>query len=109
MNGRALLVPAAVLTVVFREEREADRPTRKVAVMVVELTTMTLLTVTPLPLTATVDEGVKLVPVSVTFTTAPRAATFGVSLLKVGFAATGAVTLNDWATLVPAVVLTVTL
>ena len=46
VNERALLVPAAVVTVVSRERRPAVELTRKVAVILVELTTTTLLTLT---------------------------------------------------------------
>jgi hypothetical protein len=49
VNERALLVPAAVVTVVSRERRPAVALTWKVAVIVVELTTTTLLTLTVPP------------------------------------------------------------
>jgi hypothetical protein len=49
VNDRALLVPAEVVTDVSRERRVADELTWKVAVIVVELTTTTLLTLTEPP------------------------------------------------------------
>jgi hypothetical protein len=94
VNGKALLVPAAVDTDVLRERRVADEFTWKVAVIVVELTTTTLLTLVAPPWTATVAGDVKLVPVSVTFTVAPRGAAFGASDVKVGFAG-GVFTVKD--------------
>lgn len=48
------------------------------------LTTATLLTVTPLPETATVAPGIKFVPARVTFTAAPCRPLFGVTEDKVG-------------------------
>jgi hypothetical protein len=49
VNGRALLVPAAVVTVVLRVRRLADELTWKVAVIMVGLTTTTLLTLVAPP------------------------------------------------------------
>jgi hypothetical protein len=43
-----------------------------------------------------------------TFTVAPRVAAFGASELRVGFTGAGAETVKDWAALVPALVVTVT-
>jgi hypothetical protein len=54
-----------------------------VAVMDVLLTTVVLLTVTPVPLTATVDPAVKSVPVSVTFTLCPCAPELGLTEVSV--------------------------
>src|ERR1041385_6340212 len=56
VNETGLLVPALVVTVVACPLRGAFELTWKVAVMLVELTTATLLTVTPLP-AATVAAG----------------------------------------------------
>jgi hypothetical protein len=109
VKDRALLVPAAVVTVVSRERRPAVELTWKLAVMVVEFTTTTLLTVTVPPCTVTVAGEVKLVPLSVTVTVLPRVAAFGVSDASVGLAGAGAFTVNDWAALLPALVVTVTL
>jgi hypothetical protein len=108
VNGSALLVPAGVVTVTLCERRVADRAIRNVAVIVVELTTTALLTVTPLPFMLTVAGAVKLLPASVTVTVAPRAAAFGDRLLNIGAAEAGW-TVNDCAPLVPALVETVTL
>ncbi len=57
--------------------------------MEVEFTTATLLTVTAPPCTVTVAGAVKLVPINVTFTVAPRVAELGVSEVRVGLAETG--------------------
>jgi hypothetical protein len=84
-----LLVPAAVVTVVSCVRRVADWLTRKVAVILLELTTTTLLTLTPLPCTATVAGEVKFVPFSVTVTLAPRDTALGASDVKVGFTGAG--------------------
>ena len=48
------------------------------------LTTATLLTVMPLPVTATVAPAIKFVPVRVTLTAAPCTPLFGVTEVKVG-------------------------
>ena len=109
LNGSALLVPVWVVTVILREPRAADLPTRKVAVAVVEFTTTTLLTATSPPCTLTVAGLVKLVPLSVTVAVPPRLAPSGVSYPSVGLAGTGAVTVNGCAALVPPLVPTVTL
>ena len=102
-------MPELVVTVVFRERREAPELTWKLAVIVVGLTTTTLLTVTEPPCTVTEAGLWKLVPVSVTVTVAPRGAPLGASDVRVGFADTGAVTVNDCGALTPAPVETVTL
>src|ERR1035441_4077372 len=96
LNGSALLVPAAVATVTLRDPRAAVPPTRKVAVTVAGFTTTRLLTDMPAPSTFTVAGVVKLAPLIVTATVAPRLARFGVSELSIGLAATGAVTANDF-------------
>ena len=102
-------MPAAVVTVVLCDRREAVALTWKVAVIVVALTTTALLTDTAVPCTVTVAPAVKFAPVRVTVTVAPRAAEFGESEARAGLADTGAVTVNDWDALVPAVVVMVTL
>ena len=65
------LVPPAVVTVTERAPVAAAASITKVAVSEVPLPTTMLLTVTPVPLTATVVPAMKLVPVSVTATVAP--------------------------------------
>ena len=49
VNGKILLTPAEVVTDVSRDRGGAVELTRKVAAIVVEFTTTTLLTVTPEP------------------------------------------------------------
>jgi hypothetical protein len=95
VNGRALLVPAGVVTVVSREWRVADRLTRKIAVMDVGLTTTTSLTVTPPPATVTVAGAVKLLPVMTTCRVAPRGPEFGASEFRTGFVVVAGVMVND--------------
>ena len=104
-----MLVPAAVLTLTCRVVRVAVRPTWKVAVIAVGLTTATFETATSLPDTLTVAGEVKFVPVSVTVTVAPRRAALGASEDSVGLGAGAALTVKDWAALVPPLVVTVTL
>ena len=73
MKVCAPLVPPAVMTVTVRAPSAAVRSSTKLAVSDVLLPTMTLATVTPAPLTATVvAPTTKLVPVSVTATVVPR-------------------------------------
>ena len=63
------LVPPTVVTVTVRSPSAALAPTAKLAVSDVPLETLTLLTVTSEPLTATVvPSAMKFVPVSVTET-----------------------------------------
>jgi len=96
VNGTALLTPVAVLTVVLLECRVAILLMWKLAVMVVELTTTTLLTVTPPFCTVTLAGEVKLVPEAVTLMTVPRLPEFGLSEVSVGGPdAVAAVTVND--------------
>ena len=89
------MVPTFVVTVVLNERRVAFRLTWNVAVMLVPLVTTTLLTVTALPCTDTVAGLVKLFPLSVIRTEAPRLALFGEIEVRLGFAGTGSTTLND--------------
>lgn len=67
-----LLIPPGFVTVTVRVETVAVPEIVKVAVTVVELTTVMLLTLMPVPDTVTADVPVKLVPLSVTGTTVPR-------------------------------------
>jgi hypothetical protein len=90
-----LVVPAFVVTVVLNERRVAFRLTWKIALILVALVTTTLLTVTALPCTDTVAGLVKLIPLSITATEAPRPALLGEIDVKPGFANAGAVTLKD--------------
>ena len=70
---RGPLVPMAVVTVTVREPSAAAGSITKLAVSDVLLLTVTLVTVAPLPPTATVvAPATKLVPVSVTATVVPR-------------------------------------
>ena len=108
-NDRALLVPAPVVTDVSCARRAADWLTRNVAVILLELTTTTLLTLTPLPWTVTLAGEVKFVPVSVTVILAPRDAALGASDVRVGFTGAGKFTVKGCAALVPALVEMVTL
>ena len=85
INPTALLVLSGVLTVTLCVPMPAVRLSAKVVVMVVELTTVTVPTVTPVPLTATVEPVTKLVPVSVTGTEdEPRVAEVGLMEVSVG-------------------------
>ena len=69
MNVLAAVVPPAVVTVTLRSPSAAELPTAKSALSDVPLETLTLLTVTLEPLTATVVDPVMfLVPVYVTET-----------------------------------------
>lgn len=96
------------MTDVSCARRAADWLTRNVAVILLELTTTTLLTLTPFPWTVTLAGDVKFVPLSVTVSLAPRDAALGASDVKVGFV--GAVfTVKGSAALLPAVVAAVTL
>jgi hypothetical protein len=60
------LPPAKFITVTCRSASEAFGATSKVAVIVVEFTTLTELTVTPAGLTVIVMGATKFVPLSVT-------------------------------------------
>jgi hypothetical protein len=109
VNETPLLVPEDVATVTFRPPLEANRFTRKVAVIKPEFTMTTFDTVTPLPCTATVAGDLKLLPFSETATVAPLLAETGVIEVRVGRALGGAVTVNVLAVVVPPDVVTVTL
>ena len=86
----APLVPAAVVTVTVRGPSAAAGSITKLAVSDVALATMTLVTVTPPPLTVTVvAPATKLVPVSVTATVVPGSPRFGEMLVSVGAPAAG--------------------
>jgi hypothetical protein len=71
VNGWGPLVPAVVVTVTFEGPSGAVPVMVNVAVIEVLLTTVTLLTVTPVPLTATVAPAAKFVPERVSFTAVP--------------------------------------
>jgi hypothetical protein len=103
-----LLVPPGVTTVTFLVDRGAVGDMVKVAVTVVEFTTDTLLTVIPLvnPDIFTAVAAVRLVPVRVTGTAAPRLPELGAIEDRVG--AGGVVTVNVTALLVPPAATTVT-
>lgn len=67
-----LLVPPGVVTLTVLVETVAVPEIVKLAVTVVELTTVMLLTLMPVPETVTADVPVRFVPLSVTGTTVPR-------------------------------------
>jgi len=98
------LVPPAVVTVTFTEP-DALAEIAKLAVICVELATVTLLTVTPELSTLTVVPDVKFVPVRVTFTFAPDVPALGVIEVSVGAAA---LIVKATVLVVPAGVLTLT-
>src|SRR4029077_6442719 len=75
------------------------------ALICVALITTVLLTATPVPLKPMVAPAMKLVPVSVTGTLSPWTPLFGLIAVNVGDAA---FTVNIWAPLIPAGVVTVT-
>ena len=80
------LVPFEVVTVTVRSPLTAAGSIEKAAVKVVELVTLTELTVTPVPLTVIeVAPVTKFVPVNVTMTFAFWLPLFGEMPLSVGF------------------------
>jgi hypothetical protein len=107
VNVCALLVPLDVVTLMFLAPSVVDDEIVKVVVSVVEFTTVTVPTVTPLPAVTVVPVVVKFVPVSVTGMAAPRRPVLGATEVSVG--ADGAITVNATGLLVPpgAVTLTV--
>jgi hypothetical protein len=110
VNVAMPLVPPGVVTVTFLEPRAAFVPPAitKVAVMEVELTTVTPLIVTPVPeIPTVVPLVVKLVPVKVTGTLVPRTPELGAIEARVGGG--GLTTENVAELLVPPPALTVTL
>lgn len=81
----APVVPPAVVTVTFRSPNAAEPPISKSAVSEVPLLTLTFLTVTFDPLTATVVEPeMKFVPVRVTETVVPCTPVVGLTAVSVG-------------------------
>ena len=78
-----------------------------VAVICVLLTTVVLLTVTPVPLTFALAPATKFVPISVTGTLVPAVPLDGLTELSVG--AGGGFTVKVTLLLVPPLVITVTL
>jgi hypothetical protein len=109
VKGTALLAAAAptTVTVTFLEVRAAPAVMVKVAVIDVELATVTPLMVMPPPETATVvSPTLKLVPVSVTGTAVPRRPVAGLIEANVGVG--GIVTVKVTALLTPPGAVTVT-
>ena len=109
VNGTVLLAAAApaTLTVTFLAVSAATVVMVNVAVAVVELVTVTPLTVTPPPGTATVvSPGMKLVPVSVTGNVVPRTPVAGLIVANVGVE--GIVTVKATELLMPPGAVTVT-
>src|ERR1700675_1136380 len=90
VNVTGPLTPPAVVTVTVLPVIAAVFAMVNVAVIVVEFTTVTALTVTPVPDTAKVDPARKLVPARVTGTAVPRTPVLGVIDVSVG--AGGAIT-----------------
>ncbi len=84
VNVCVLLVPPLVVTVTVLAPAAAVLAITKSAVIDVALTTVTLLTVTFEPLTATVAPETKFVPVNVTDTVLPCTPDVGLMLVKVG-------------------------
>ena len=105
VNATAPLVPPAVVTVMFAVPITAAAPMVNVAVIWAELTTVTLLAVTPGLLTATVAPATKLVPVRVTGTLVPCTPLAGLTDVSMG---AGGFTVKPTALLVPPLVVTVT-
>lgn len=106
VNVWAPLVPPAVVTVTSRPPSAAPLPIVKSAVSDVALTTLTLLTVTSDPPTATVvPPAMKFVPVSVTATVFPCTPEAGLSAVSVGVCG---LTVNVCVPLVPLAVVTLT-
>jgi hypothetical protein len=97
-------VPPAVVTDTVRAPRVALAAITNVAVSVVPLGT-TFVTVTPVPLTATVAPATRFVPVSVTGTLALSAPNVGLIIVSVG---DGGSTVNVWLPVVPLAVVTLT-
>jgi len=102
----APLVPAEVVTVTLAAPVVALLAMVKVAVICVALTTLTLLTDTPLLLVFTVAPETKPVPVSVTGTEVPCSPLLGLTEVSVGITPR---MVKVTALLVPAEVVTVTL
>src|SRR5271157_733935 len=106
VKGRALLVPALVVTVTLRAPGTAEGSMVKRAVICVALVTITALTDVPVPLTATIAPAAKLVPVRVSHGLAPCPALAGLTDVSTG---AGGFTVNAAVPLVPPLVVTVTL
>ena len=102
VNGKPLLVPPAVVTVTV--PLMALPPMLKVAVIVVELATLTLVTVTPLG-APTVAPAMNPVPVKITGTDVPCAPLDGLTEDNVGI---GGLTVNGRVLLMPPNVVTLT-
>jgi hypothetical protein len=106
VNGTVLLVPLPVATDTLYGPATAPAAIVKVAVICTLLTNTTLLTVTPVPETATVAPELKFVPAKVTFTAVPGFPLFGDIEVSVG---ARLLTVNGTVPLVPLLVVTETL
>jgi hypothetical protein len=100
----APLVPYGVVTLMLRAPTVALEAMVRVAVICEKLTTVTLLTVTPVEEMLTVAPGTKLVPVRVTGTVAPCVPLDGAIVVRAGELAT----VKTTGALVPPGVVTVT-
>jgi hypothetical protein len=107
VNGRVLLVPPEVVMPRFLIPSGAKREIFKVAVTVVGETTVRLVTGISGPTPVTATAPVRLVPVNVTVTAAPRPPDIG--LIDVSVGAGGAVTVKVTGLLTPPGVDTLTL
>ena len=105
VNTAALLVPPLVVTVIFAAPSAALAVMVNVAVIWIPLTTVTLPSVIPGLLTATVAPETKFEPARVTGTLLPCMPVAGLTEVSVG---AGGFTVNTAALLVPPLVATVT-
>jgi hypothetical protein len=105
VNGTAALLPPEVLTVTLAAPTVAFAAMLKVAVVWVEFTTLTLLTVTPALAIVTDAPDTKLDPVSVTGTLVPCVPLVGAMDVNVG---AGGLIVNTAGALVPLEVETLT-
>ena len=106
VNGMVLLVPPGVVRPKFLIPSGAAREMFRVAVTVVEFTTVRLVTGIAAPIPVTAKVPVRLVPVNVTVTLVPRAPEVG--LIDVSVGGGGAVTVKVTGLLVPPGVETLT-
>jgi hypothetical protein len=104
VNVDAALVPPLVVTVTLRAPSAASAAIASFAVIDVVLCIATSLTVTPVPLTATVAPETKFVPVNVTVVDEPVTPAVALRLVSVGGAG---MTVNVCVALVPLLVVTV--
>ena len=103
VKATVLLVPPLVVMEILRAPVVALAAIFSVAVICVPLTTVTLLTVIPPPVTPTVAPAIKPEPAKVTFTAVPCVPLFGVTEANVG---TAALTVKGTVLLTPALVVT---